>query len=195
MNISFGLGLVLSASSNADLVDNHGLSSAAGDLDINRGGAETSRVLEEVVVLALSLLPGAAAIGGNLDALDGLVGVDDLDGEPVGGGALLVVQNKRGGDAALDELVRGLDDAVGAADCLKGIGEEIEVASVTFGALVNDLLKLADCTCEQGDADAYHGLDSSGGTGDLDTGTAASAVVPLLAREGSSENASGEGVG
>lgn len=146
--LEVGLGLVLSASSNADLVDNHGLSSAAGDLDINRGGAETSRVLEEVVVLALGLLPGAAAIGGNLDALDGLVGVDDLDGEPVGGGALLVVQNKRGGDAALDELVRGLDDAVGAADCLKGIGEEIEVAGVTFGALVNDLLKLADCTCE-----------------------------------------------
>lgn len=138
----------MSASGNADLVDNHSLSSATGDLDINRGGAETSRVLEEVVVLALSRLPGAATVGGNLDALDGLVGVDDLDGEPVGGCALLVVQDKRGGDAALDELVRGLDDAVGAANCLEGVGEEIEVASVTLGALVDDLLKLADCTCE-----------------------------------------------
>jgi hypothetical protein len=57
------------------------------------------------------------------------------------------VQDKRGGYAALDELVRGLDDSVGATDCLEGVGEEIEVASVTFRALVNDLLKLADCTC------------------------------------------------
>jgi hypothetical protein len=58
------------------------------------------------------------------------------------------VQDERGGDAALDELVRGLDDAVGAADCLEGVGEEIEVASVTFGALINNLSKSADCTCE-----------------------------------------------
>jgi hypothetical protein len=57
------------------------------------------------------------------------------------------VQDKRGSDAALDELVRGLDDAVGAADCLEGVREEIEVASVTFGALVNDLMELVECVC------------------------------------------------
>ena len=74
--------------------------------------------------------------------------VDDLDGEPVLGGALLVVEDERRGDAALDKLVRGADDAVGASDSGKGVGEEIEVALGALGALVNNLCVLA---CTQSD--------------------------------------------
>jgi hypothetical protein len=51
------------------------------------------------------------------------------------------VKHEGSGDAALDEFVRGLDDAVCAADGFKGVGEEIEMAGVTFGALVDDLME------------------------------------------------------
>lgn len=135
--------LVLSPSSNANILNDNALSSTAGNLDVNRSLAKASRVLEKVVVLALSALPGATTVSGNLHALDGLVGVDDLDGEPVGGSALLVVKHEGGGDAALDELVGSLDDAVCAADGFEGVGEEIEMAGVTFGALVDDLMASA----------------------------------------------------
>lgn len=57
-------------------------------------------------------------------------------------GSLLVVQVQGGGDAAADELVRCLDDAVGAADSGEGVGEEIEVALLALGALVDDLEEL-----------------------------------------------------
>jgi len=144
-SLEVGLGLVLSIRSHANLVNNNSLSRAASNLDIDRLLAKTGRVLKEVVLLALSLTPGLAAVGRNLDALDGLVGVDNLDGEPVGGGTGLVVENERSGDAALNELVRGLDDAVCAADGLEGIGEEIEMAGVTLGALVDDLDKVSRC--------------------------------------------------
>ena len=142
-SLEVGLGLVLSIRSHANLVDNNSLSCAASNLDINGFLAKTGRVLKEVVLLALSLTPGLAAVSGNLDTLDRLVGVDDLDGEPVGGGTGLVVKNERSGDAALNKLVRGLDDAICAANGLEGVGEEIEMAGVTLGALVDDLDKVS----------------------------------------------------
>jgi hypothetical protein len=69
--------------------------------------------------------------------------VDDLDGEPVLRGALLVVEDEGRGDAALDKLVRGVDDAVGASDSGEGVGEEIEMALGALGALVDNLCLLA----------------------------------------------------
>lgn len=144
-SLEVGLGLVLSIRSNANLVDNNSLSSAASNFDINGLLAKTGRVLKEVVLLALSLTPGLTAVGGNLDALDRLVGVDDLDGEPIGGGTGFVVKNKRSGDAALNKLVRCLDDAVCAANGLEGVGEEIEMAGVTLWTLVDDLDKVSRC--------------------------------------------------
>lgn len=83
-SLKVGLGLVLSIRSHPNIVNNNSLASAAGDLDINRRLTKPRRVLEEVVVLALSLLPSLAAIHRNLDAIDGLVGVDNLNREPVG---------------------------------------------------------------------------------------------------------------
>jgi hypothetical protein len=153
-------GLVLSPGSNANVLNNNTLSSTASNLDVNRSLSKTSRVLKEVVVLALSALPGVAAVSGNLNTLDGLVGVDDLDGEPVGGSTLLVVKHERSGDAALDEFVGRLDDAVCAADGFEGVGEEIEMAGVTFGALVDDLTESAKylyLIC----GGSYHGLDGA----------------------------------
>jgi hypothetical protein len=141
--LKVGVGLELGAGLDADTAHGDGLARLAGDLDIDRVDTEASRVLEEVVVLALSLLPGAAAVGADLELGDGLVGVDDLDGEPVLRGALLVVQVQGGSDAAADELVRRLDDAIGAADGGEGVGEEIEVALLALGALVDDLEELA----------------------------------------------------
>jgi hypothetical protein len=69
--------------------------------------------------------------------------VDDLDGEPVLRGALLVVEDEGRGDAALDKLVRGVDDAVGASDSGEGVGEEIEMALGALRALVDNLCLLA----------------------------------------------------
>jgi hypothetical protein len=41
---------------------------------------------------------------------------------------------------ALDEFVGGIDDAfAGAVEGGEGVGEEVEVAFVAFGALVDDL--------------------------------------------------------
>jgi hypothetical protein len=51
------------------------------------------------------------------------------------------VEHEGRGDAALDELVRRLDDAVCAADGFEGVGEEVEMAGVTFGTLVDDLME------------------------------------------------------
>lgn len=130
---------------NADVLDNDGLSSGAGDLDINRLGAKAACLLEEVVVLADSLFPGASAVDTNFEALDGLVGIDDLHGEPPLRGTGLVVELDGGGDAAGDELVGGVDDAVGAAYGRESVGEEIEVAFVALGALIDDLCHVRRC--------------------------------------------------
>lgn len=137
--LEVGGRLVLRIGGDANILDGDGLASGAGDSDIDRGLPEAAGVLEEVVVLALGVHPGAAAVGADLETRDGLVGVDDLDREPVGGGAALVVQVEGRGNAAGDELVRGVDDAVGATNGLEGVGEEIEMAGVALGALVNDL--------------------------------------------------------
>jgi hypothetical protein len=139
------LGLVLSTSSNSNLVNNDSLASAASDLDINRLLTETRGVLEEVVVLALSCFPGLTAVDRYLDILDRLVGVDDLDGEPIGRGARLVVKHKRSSNATLDKLVGGLDDTVCAADGLEGVGEEIEMAGFALGTLVDNLNDISYC--------------------------------------------------
>jgi hypothetical protein len=51
------------------------------------------------------------------------------------------VNSDRAGDfGAVDELVAGVDDALGGAvESGEGVGEEVEVAFVAFGALVDDL--------------------------------------------------------
>jgi hypothetical protein len=65
--------------------------------------------------------------------------VDDLHGEPPLRGALLVAQNKGCGDVACHPLERGLDNSIGASNSGEGVLEEIQVALVTFRALVNNL--------------------------------------------------------
>lgn len=137
--LKVGATAVLRVGRNADVLDSDGLSSSAGDLDINRLGAKAALLLEEVVVLADGLLPGLSAVDTDFEALDRLVGVDDLHGEPPLRGAGLVVELDGGGDAAGDELVGGVDDAVGAAYGCESVGEEIEVAFVALGALIDDL--------------------------------------------------------
>ena len=96
-------------------------------------------MLEEIVVSSRGLLPSLATIGTNFEALDGLIGIDNLHGEPPLRGSALIMETNRRGDATSNELIRGLDDAVGATYCREGIGEEVEVTFVAFGALVNDL--------------------------------------------------------
>lgn len=141
-SLKVGLGLVLSTSSHTDVVNNNGLASAASNLNVNRFLTKSGRVLKEVVVLTFSLGPGLAAINRDLNALDRLVGVDNLDGEPVGRSTRLVVKHKRSGDATLDKLVRGLDYTVCAADGLECVREEIEMAGIALGTLVDNLDKL-----------------------------------------------------
>lgn len=63
-----------------------------------------------------------------------------MHGEPVRAGAFLVLEHEGRGDAAGYEVVRDGDDAGGeGADLLEGVLEEVEVAGVAFGALVDDL--------------------------------------------------------
>jgi hypothetical protein len=52
---------------------------------------------------------------------------------------LLVAENKRSGDVASHPLVRGGNKTVGSANSVKGVLEEIQVALVALGALVNNL--------------------------------------------------------
>lgn len=112
----------------------------AGHADVNSLGAEPAVVLKEVVVAAGGLLPGAAAVGADLQGGDGLVGVDDLHGEPVGGGAFLVLQGDGRLDAAGHEGPIDGDDAFrGAGELGEGGLEEVEVVGFTLGAFVNDL--------------------------------------------------------
>lgn len=134
--LDLGVGL------DADVLDGDGLARGAGDADGHLGGAEARGVLEEVVVLALGALPRLAAVGADLELGDGLVGVDDLHGEPVRRRARLVVQHQRRRDAALHLGPRrrhGVRRVRGQG--LPGVLEEVEVALVTLGALVDDLLK------------------------------------------------------
>jgi hypothetical protein len=160
--------------------------------------------LEEVVVLALSLGPGAASVGADLEALHGLVRVDDLHREPVLGGALLVAKGERRGDGALDELVRSGDDAIASVSKLgEGVDEQIQVALITFGALVDNLgfkqgqfLKTQYPNSSKGTERPYHGSDGVAvRASDLHTRTAGSRAIPDLSRISSAPDTRGQGVG
>lgn len=193
--LEVGVGLVLGLGLNTDTLDADNLASGAGDADVNLCGAEAAGVLEEVVVLAGGCLPGAAAVGADFEALDGLVVVDDLHREPVLGGAALVVKNDGRGDAAGDELVRSVDNAVGTANGLEGVGEEIEMTLVAFRALVDNLgSTLAPSLACMREEKSYHGGNGTAGASDLNARTALGGIVPDLAREGSSKNTAGQSV-
>lgn len=49
-----------------------------------------------------------------------------------------------GGDPACNELVRRVNDTIGATYCCEGIGEEIKVTFGAFRALINDLLMISN---------------------------------------------------
>lgn len=104
------------------------------------------------------------------------------------------MKHKRGSNATLDKLVRCLDDAVCAADGLESVGEEIEMAGVTLGTLVDNLDGISCCIQQYLSDETYHGLDSSMRASDLNAGTTLGAAIPHLARESSSHDTSGESV-
>ena len=85
-------------------------------------------------------MPGATAVGADLELGDGQVGVDDLHGEPVGGGAALVDQFDRGGDTAGNVLPVDADNALrDVGQFREGALKEIEVVGVAFGTFVDNL--------------------------------------------------------
>lgn len=160
--------------------------------------------MEEVVVLALSLGPGAASVGADFEALHGLVRIDDLHREPILGGALLVAEGEGRGDGTLDELVRSGDDAIASVSKLgEGVDEQIQVALVTFRALVDNLwfkqgqlLKTQPPSSFQRTKRPYHGSDGVAvRSSDLHTRTAGSRAIPDLSRISSAPDARGQGVG
>ena len=106
----------------------------------SRVGTYTRRDLKEVVIGASSLLP-RLAVGRDFHLRRAAVGVDDLRREPVRRDAGLGVDGQGPGDfGALDELVVGVDDALGGVvEGGEGVLEEVEVAFVAFGAFVDDL--------------------------------------------------------
>lgn len=108
--------------------------------DVHSLGPKPTLVLEEVVVAAGRLLPGAAAVGADLQRSNGLIGIDNLHGEPVGGCAFLVLQSDGGIDAAGHEgPVDGNNAFRGAGKLREGGFEEVEVVGFAFGAFVDDL--------------------------------------------------------
>lgn len=76
----------------ANILNNNSLTAGSGNTHINSVSSESRGVLEVVVVSTGSALPRATAISANLKLLNGLVSIDDLHGEPVGGCAFLVLE-------------------------------------------------------------------------------------------------------
>lgn len=160
----------------------------AGHTDVNSISTEAAGVLEEVVFRPRGGLPGAAAVRADLERGDGLVGVDDLHAEPVRAGAGLVVQHDGRRDAAGHLDVRRGDLACrNLPELLEGVFEEVQVAFVALGTLVDDLGVLdmrmrsfgSSGAGVQSDGGPYH--DSDGvtiGTSDLETSTALSGIIP-----------------
>lgn len=151
---SRGLGRL---SSDANTLDDDGGTADASNLDIDAVGTEASRVLEEVVLLAGSSLPGCAAVGGDLELADADVGVHDLHAEPVLAGALLVLENDGGGDAAGDDVPGHGDLTLGGLGELgEGVGEQVKVVGAAARALVNDhscdLVAVGSCDGHAGTA-------------------------------------------
>lgn len=113
----------------SNIADRDGRSGRASDTHGDRVGAEPARVLEEVVLGPRCALPRAPAVRADLQALDRIVGVDDLHGEPVRAGARLVVQDQGRRDAALDKAVGDVDYARrDVANLREGVLKEIEMA-------------------------------------------------------------------
>ncbi len=96
-----------------DVVDDDDVAVDAGDADGDGRRAEAAVVLEEVVRLPRGAGPRGAAVGADLEAGDGAVGVDDLHAEPVGRDAVFVVQLQGRRDPAVDEGPGHGDDAGG----------------------------------------------------------------------------------
>jgi hypothetical protein len=82
-NLEVGIRCRLQVRGNANTLDRDDLAGAAGDSDVKGIGAEAAGVLKEVVGLARGRLPGGTAVDADLEGLDGLVGIDNLHGEPV----------------------------------------------------------------------------------------------------------------
>lgn len=103
--------------------------------------SHTARNLKEVILRALRLAPRTTTVSRNFQLRSTTVGIDDLRREPVFRNARFGVNGKRPRDLrALDELVRGVDDAFGlVGEGFEGVLEEVEVAFVAFGTLVDDL--------------------------------------------------------
>jgi hypothetical protein len=116
------------------------MSVRARDANRRRAGANAGRDLEEVVIGACRGFP-RLAIGRDFHLRRAAVGVDNLGGEPELRYSRFGVDGERAGDLwAVHELVGGVDDALGGAvESGEGVGEEVEVAFVAFGALVDDL--------------------------------------------------------
>ena len=87
-------------------------------------------------------MPGASAIGRDIKGGDALVGVDDLQAEPVGRDAFFIVNLEWRSDGAVDVGPSYVDDTQGGVcEGRKGVGKEIEVVRATAGTLIYDLEK------------------------------------------------------
>jgi hypothetical protein len=85
-------------------------------------------------------MPGTSPVGADLEGGDRLIGVDDLHGEPVRRGSLLVLQDEGRVDVARDEGPVNADDALGeSGELAKAVLEEVEMGCFALGALVDDL--------------------------------------------------------
>ena len=122
------------------ILNHNNISTRARNTNRSRVGTNTRGDLKEVVIGASSLLP-CLAVSRDFHLRRAAVGVDDLRREPVRRDAGLGVDGEWAGDlGALDEFVGGVDDALGGAvEGREGVLEEVEVAFVAFGALVDDL--------------------------------------------------------
>jgi len=125
------------------ILNNNTLPIPTRNPNIRLRSSNPTRDLKEVVISPLRRLPRLAAIDRDFELGRPAVGVDHLRGEPVLRHAGFEVDGERAGDggAAVDELVRGVDDALGGVglEGRPGVLEEVDVAGVAFGAFVYDL--------------------------------------------------------
>lgn len=96
-----------------DICHRQGSAGLAGNPHVHGILSKPTALLEEVVGGSRGPLPGLPAVGANLELRDGLVGVHDLHGEPVGRGSLLVLEDEGRGNPAGDEGPGDGDDALG----------------------------------------------------------------------------------
>lgn len=96
---------------NFEALDDDNVSINTRHSDIGSRCPKSTRGFKEVVVLSGGRLPSTPTVRADLNLRNTLVGIDNLNAEPIRRDTRLVVQYERGSDAAWDVVPADRDDA------------------------------------------------------------------------------------